>query len=423
MGDEALEFKAHSKLDLAWLTSVFLFGLALFVSKSLLTLMGPVLIIWSFADPRQRKVWKTNKKILLLLSLFPLALITNFFSIGGLTSVVKVFLSWHWPLLVAPALSVYKDAKACKFFFTGLALGLLIAVLHSFLILAFNFAYLSEISFMSENFRIASFWDVSRWGFFTGLSILTLFLVLHEKISSRVHTRLFILFSLTLISFIVSNTRGPLIALLIVFALLSLTGFKILRNAVIFSIILFSFLLFNSPTFDRVKSIFSVEMRDQKITSNNKSNASRLYMWKVAKDFFSEQPLLGTGYESSEKPLKAFLQKQDSSYVAEISTTEFSYNDQHSSYINSLVQMGFIFFMLCWGLIFYIFFKELLRYLKTRNHFNRFCLALLIYCFIVFVFYSSFNSYESLVVFITLAILGEDNKEADKLFNTRATDS
>lgn len=393
-----------------WLIFVFLFGLSLFVSKSLLTLTTVVLILWSFIDSQQRNLWLKNKKVIGIMALFPLALFLNLFSLGGVDSVVKIILSWYWPLIAAPILCLFHDTKGSKSILTGFILGLLIATLYALFLFTQRLSLDSETPFLSDNYRIASFWDIGRWGFFAGFAVLTLFFILHEKLSDGLKKKLLILFGLTFVTFILSNARAPLIALIIIFSLVSFTSIKFFKNTLVLFLISFYFLLFNPALSERVKSIFSVSVNSEKITSTHKSNASRLNMWKVAFDFYKEQPFFGTGFENTKAPLKIFLQKQDRAYLESFTAIEFSYNDQHSSYVNSLVHMGIIFFALCWSFIFYIYFKYFKFYLKTKDPILRYHLAGLTYCLIIFIFYSGFSSYESIVFFALLTLIGEKSQ-------------
>ena len=158
-----------------WLSFVFLFGLSLLTSKSALTFTSTILILWAFFDPTQRAVWTKDKKILFLVSLFPIAIILNLFSVMGYSSSLKVITSWSWPLFAAPTLIIFNDLRARKILAFALAAGLLLSNVYSLYLLYENLIHNSANSFMTENFRIGSFWNIGRWGVFSGFSVLTFF--------------------------------------------------------------------------------------------------------------------------------------------------------------------------------------------------------------------------------------------------------
>ena len=153
---------------------------------------------------------------------------------------------------------------------------------------------------------------------------------------------------------------------------------------------------FNTTSMDRIKSIFAVQVQSEQFTSADPSNAGRLHMWKVALDFFQEQPFFGTGFESTEVPLRKFIENKGAEYSDRFTKTEFSYRDQHSSYLNTLVQMGALFFTYCWIGIIIIFYQIVIAFWRARTKNSLYVLAGSLYCFIVFIFYSAFNSYEAI---------------------------
>ena len=388
---------------------VFLFGFAMLTSKSIISITTIVLFILSITIPQLKKIWISNIGILCIMSLFPLALLTNYFSLAGPNAVLKLILSWYWPLLAAPLYCIYKNKIASRFFFAGLAIGLIFALGKAGL----NFYNLAQstqgFQKLIDPIRISSFWDLGRWGFFLGLSILTLFCAVNENIFK--YQKLFLVFLLliTIVFFILSNSRGPLLGLFITLSLIATTDRKIFKLACLLFLVFGLSYFFNSNVSERMNSIFSVHMETHKITSSDASNAGRLHIWKVASDFFKEQPWFGTGFELSESPLKLFISRQDSQYIKEFTGGEFSFSDQHSSYLSLLIQCGLGFSILCWGLVLFLFSQELKYYFYSRDRLSRFCLAGLIYCFVVFAFYSAFLSYEC-IVFIGLLVLTTRSK-------------
>ena len=61
------------------------------------------------------------------------------------------------------------------------------------------------------------------------------------------------------------------------------------------------------------------------------------------------------------------------------------------------------------------FFKYCRIYYNTKNHFLGFCLGGLLYIFIIFIFYTSISSYESILFFAILALIGESTKHESSI--------
>lgn len=389
-----------------WNICLFLFCISLFVSKSLLSLTSFILILTAFLNPNQRQVWVKEKKVILIVSLFPLALIVNFLSLAGAEGVLKILTAWPWPLLAAPACCAFYDNRTQAWIKNGLLAGLIISLGNTFIMLYDALTSADAVPFMSEQFRLASFWDVTRWGFFLGLSLITLFLALQEKFETKVKAQLLILLLLSSTAIVLTNSRAPVLALIIVFTLLAATQRKLFKSVLLFFVIGSSFLLLNPNFQQRIKSIFAVQVVNGEVSSSHASNSARFTMWKIALDFYKQNPWFGTGFESTAKPLNEFIAAQPPQYLEKFNMAEYSYNDQHSSYISTLVQMGTVYFVILFSIILFLFFTAVKIFIKTPNPFSRLILAMVIYCFIIFIFYSSLNSYESIVFFIALAILG-----------------
>lgn len=256
---------------------------------------------------------------------------------------------------------------------------------------------------MSDAFRITSFWDVSRWGFLSGFALLLLLQLL--AVSKHRERMIYgTAFVFSLIPFLLTNTRAPLLALVIISIGLILSDARIRKYAalLVFSLIVFAGTI---PSYqERFASIFQVQIKGEKLVSTNQSNLGRLNMWKVAIDFFKEQPIFGTGFEKSSEPMRNFLQRQDPEYIKSYVSQEFSLSDQHSSYLTSLVQFGFLFTFLCLLIFSAIFVKTGLALVINKPYTARIALVGLTYCFIVFFFYSAFSSYEAALFFALLSL-------------------
>ncbi len=385
-----------------WYFVLFLFGLSVCTSKSLFTLFVLIIILWTMLDRSKLMIWTKNPWIVTIASLFPIAILLSLFSLGGVNSALLMAKDWYWPLIACPIAVVASDRKTYSPIIVGFAIGLFIANVNSFFKAFQSFTSNNNVAFMSESFRITSFWDISRWGFFSGIFVLFLLQLL--TISKPLEKLIYgILLSITLIPFLMSNTRAPLLALTISILLLLLSDQKLRKYALylIAAMIIFAGTI---PKYqERIVSIFQVQRVQEKLISSNQSNLDRLNMWKVAFDFFQEQPFFGTGFGNSEIPLRNYLQRKDSGYINSYVSEGFSYRDQHSSYWSTLVQFGLIFTAIIFSVVAIIFVKTFFVFSKTKDFISRFSLIGLCYCFIVFFFYSALSSYEASVFFILLS--------------------
>ncbi|HPI39769.1 MAG TPA: O-antigen ligase family protein [Pseudobdellovibrionaceae bacterium] len=381
-----------------------LLGVSLFTSKSGITIFGLFLFIISIVDSKTLHFLKKEKLIILLLFVYPLGAFLNIFSVGGVESSIQFLKNFSWVLFVLPTVFALQYPKCRKSFFVGSFLGLVIAI--GFSIYRFG----SEFNFVFNNeHRIASFWDLSRWGTFTSSAILVLFgffLTDHFTVMNKWRKIISILvLFLTCFSLILSQSRAPWVATVFGLVVILLLNHKAKLYALIFIPILAVVLLMNPQFKDRIMSIGSVKIEEGKMTSRDLSNAGRLHMWKVAFDMFKEEPLWGIGFHNTESTLKKFLDHQGLEYQNKYIMSQFSFKDQHSSYLASLVQMGIFFFTFFWSLLFIVLIKGFRGFLKHKRIFTIICLALLIRYLVEFVFYSSYESYEMVLLVPVLVLL------------------
>lgn len=394
--------KTPLKLSFFGISAILCAGF-LFTSKSGLTLMLPLLILASFWQVLTKKseVLK-DPFILALLALYLLGLITNSLSLGGLSSTYQVISGWYYPLLVLPGLLIFKDIVIRKWVIRFLVAGGLIGIGYSF----YQFGSLHQFQFDGRT-RIGGFWDISRWGVFMGFAGLgsLSFVMFHLEQKNWKSMRFwFFLFLLILMSFILANNRAPFLALsvsLILFGALKPRSLWLLVPVAVFS----SLVLWSQPSFrNRIQSITQVEKNeDGLVTSKDRSNEGRLHMWQVAIQFFKQQPWFGVGFKNTEKPLRAYLSQYpelSNRYV----TSEFSFNDQHSSYLNILIERGVLFFALFWGVLFWAFCRVVKVWWYSREMWPLFLMLLFVYHGVIFVFYTSVISYEMTAFFPFVAL-------------------
>lgn len=391
---------------MSFLTAVnFLFCFSIFTSKSAVTLFGVLLIGYGLIRFPWRpfkhslKISTANKLFTSVAALVPLGFLANVISLGGTKQAIEYLRAYPWPLLVFPFYLISQSPRQLKTSVYGLALGALVGVLYSFYQFSQNLGLPPD-----QAQRISGFWDILRWGTFLAVGTL-IFVCLPLNTSNRKHQVAFwILSILTTTSLIMSNTRAPWLALIGgLFVLALLHPSKLKQIATIFFVFAIG-LMSNSSLKERFASIFSIQLSPEHITSSNLSNAGRLHMWKVNWDYLKEAPWWqGTGFENSEPYLRRFVANQSSEYQEKYIIETFSFRDQHSSYLSSLVQFGPFFALYFWGLfglLFIYFFKVALK-----GHFiGKVLTCSLLAYFIVFVFYSSYSSYEIIPLYAMMGV-------------------
>jgi O-antigen ligase len=383
---------------------------SVFTSKSGLSAGLPLLIIVSLwiITTEARHILK-NRFIVAVGSLYFLTIFSNFFSLGGVQSVQKVTLHWFYPLLVLPGALVIEKPKWQKLALISSGLGLMIGSLYTL------YQFGSKLDFYFDGAaRLGGFWDISRWGVFTGFAVLSILaLVLHNTfLSPKSALKKELLLNLILLllveaGFVLSNSRAPFMALGIAVVVFCILKPKLIYWVTFIGLISALVLASNKGFQNRISSIMDVKKSPNGIlTSNNESNEGRLHMWQVALQFFKEQPVFGVGFRNTERPLREYLDKNPElkeKYV----TSEFSFNDQHSSYLQILVEQGLIFFVVFWGVIGWGFGRSVFSWWQTRSIWDSYLIALYIYHGIIFIFYTSITSYEMSVFFPFIALAGK----------------
>lgn len=393
---------------LFWQIVIFLFCASIFTSKSGLSIFG-VLLLGLAPFVVDWKEFGKNKILVSCVFLYPLAAIISLISIGGLASAARVLYAWPWPLLVIPAFAVLKSPQDWGVGLWGLVAGLFVGCSRAL------YRFFAEFQgVLTSQVRITGFWDIGRWGVFLAVACIVLFCVYMapSKKDRMKKGGLFFLFALSSVCLVLSNTRAAWLAFIVsfvVFCFLPPRRLKYLFSLLALVVVL---LLSNEGLRSRFFSVIEVSKdATGRITSTDNSNAGRLHMWKVALDFYKEQPWFGTGFESTEKPLRAFIEKQSPEYLEKYTRVEFSYRDQHSSYLAILVQMGTIFFVIFWAFLGLIFIRSL-RGARRGSEREKILFLVLLSHLVIFVFYGSFSSYEMAVLFPFLVLLEEPNRAA-----------
>lgn len=395
-----------------WSIVCFLFGLSIFISKSGMSILGALIIIFSI--PLIRSVnFKKNKLLLLVLFLYPLALFCSLLSATSIEAFKSTLTGWIWPLIALPAFIIYQNQKLRKYFFRGACLGIFIGCSYSL----FLFVTKYEMIF-TKQVRVESFWDIGRWGTFLAVATVAMASQFREVFTSKQKFVYKVCFSILLLMatlcLILSNTRAPWMG-----ALIGLFFLIVLKSRVRYSILLYlaiviSVISVTPPLKERFSSIFKIQRTESgKISSSDLSNAGRLHMWKVALDLSKENLLWGVGFENTEGPLREFLSRQTQEYRDAYTTIEYSYRDQHSSYISSLLQLGLCFSVLLWLMSYSVLFKSIISYYNNNLRGSLLAPSIMICFFVEFFFYTSINTFEATLFFSALIWTWLDSKAID----------
>lgn len=391
--------------EIFWQVTLALFCVSVFVSKSGLSIFGILLILSSLFLVNWSELFRERGELLAFVGLYPLAIILGFFSLGGAESALKVAISWPWPLLALPAYVVFTRVKDQKVALVSSCVGLIISCAMSFVIFFQEFG-----GVFGAQVRVRSFWDVSRWGVYLASSLIGLFaLMLHFKAKAKENenrsknknrTKLMqILIVIVLICLLLANSRAPWLAAAFGGGVFTFLFPRILKFFAILATTVALCLVFSTGLRERVLSVANVQKAaDGTVTSTDRSNEGRLYMWKVGAEFFKEQPWFGTGFENTEKYLRDFIDRKPG-YREKYVTSEFSFRDQHSSYLTMLVQMGALFCLAFWSIFIYLTWILFKCWWKTRSLYSGAMVALIATHLLIFVFYTSIQSYEMIALF------------------------
>jgi O-antigen ligase len=394
--------------DKIWLVLWVIFGLSLFVSKSGISIFGSILVIWSMFKVNWKNTVQDNPWVAVIVGFFPLALVVSLFSLGGLKAASNVVIGWSWPLYILPFSLLFVDKKLLKVFCWTLAVGMLLGCVKALEVFATKWGW----HFDSQT-RVDSFWDIGRWAYFLSCCCVILFGLygangFNKKASKFEKFAVPALFLVALLFLILVNARGPWLAAIGGIGLLGISGKRYFKFLCGFFLLVVVSLFAVPGTMDRLQSSFSAKKENGVITSSDASNAARLHMWKVNSEFFQEQKFFGTGFGEAETPLRAFLAKQSPEYLAKYVDREFSFHDQHDSYLWVLVQLGLVFFVIFWGSIFWIVCKSIPVFFKTNDVLVKIAFAMIANQLFTFIFYSAVSSYEMIWFFPMLMVLAAE---------------
>lgn len=389
-----------------WLVCWVMFGLSFFTSKSGLSIFSSLLIITAVFYLDWKSFLREKWLVLYVLSL-PLGMFFNLFSLGGWRSSLHFFLTNPWPLIVLPIYILLQSEKDWKYFLYPLLISLLGAIAK-----AMSVFYLQYGFKFTNSTRVDSFFDIGRWGQFIASAALVWFILSYPKMikSRRIAWLSRTVFVLSLLFLGLSNTRGPWLGFAVGAGLAVVLARRYLKTVFVGAFVVIAMLLTLNGVHQRAKSIFMVaEDNEGRITSEDNSNAGRLHMWKVALDRVHLHPFFGTGYGNSEQPMRDFLANQGQDYLNKYTKVQFSYKDAHSSYLQSLIEMGFFFFIYYWGFLLIFCISQARYALRESDSFSIVAASVVMLNLVVYLFYSSFSTYENLLVALAVCC-GKSNR-------------
>ncbi|WP_413578490.1 O-antigen ligase family protein [Bdellovibrio sp. HCB290] len=388
-----------------WLSLWALFAVSMFVSKSGISIFGTILLLWSLFKINWKATIRQNYWFAVLLSIYPLAILVSLLSIAGLDAALKVAREWAWPLYIIPFSLLFQDKKGIKVFSWGSAIGLIAAFIKAIVLFGSDWHWA-----LGSQTRVASFWDISRWGYFLSCSSVVLFALIGHSVTWSKMNRLQkvalpLLLVCSLVFLVLSNTRGPWLATFLGLAALGVSGKRYFKMLCAFAVFVVLSLVVTPGVLDRLESSFSAKTENGVVTSKDASNAGRLHMWQVNLEMAQENLFFGTGFESVEKPLREFIEKKGTEYRNRYVFSEFSFRDQHSSYLQILVQLGIVFFVFFWGVVGILVLLSFRAFFKSQDVWVKTAFALTVTQLFMFIFYSSISSFEGLWFYPTLLVL------------------
>lgn len=366
-----------------------LFGVSVLVSKSAFTIFYALVVIFGLCKFKWNIILQLPILEKCMIALFPLAIGVSFFSVGGSTTAMEVVARWTWPLIYFPIAYLHQNKDQRIMFFKGLGLGLFIACIYS---------YIRFFGDIDTNGRVTSFWDILRWAYFLAVAVTIIFSMLLKPkfLEKKTWNIVFVLFVMAVISLVLTSSRGAWMGALAGTFCVLISQRKSFKYYIGYGFLVCLILSSNAGVRNRILSSFNVQRQGDKITSEDGSNAGRLHMWKVAMDLYKEVPFFGVGFKNSKPTLEQFIAQQGPEYAEKYTKVEYSYNDQHSSYMTLLLQFGGIYFLFIYGFF-------LAATYKARR--EEIYIPAMICTYVVYFFYSAIVSFEAVIVFALLSFM------------------
>jgi hypothetical protein len=339
---------------------IALFSLSIPLSKSGIPLFGGLLLLASFAllatqqgRSRWQQVWR-NYSFAIILGLSPIwGMAFSAFSLEAAEATPKFFEHLHMPILLLVMLFWFDDDNDRKTSLNFFGVGMAISCIYGIYIF-----FTEHEGIYDSDLRLASTWDVSRWGLVLMTSLILLVVARVDRSELKLSNKYIDSFLLGIVPvcLILNNSRAPwLFGFIALFLYILMIQRKYILPFVLASAVVLAAGLQFSPSFRaRVATIANFKNSDGGATSlqsSDPSNQARLTMWKVAWKVMHKSPWFGTGLEHSENLTRAAVEELKREQTGFIVPRELSYRDQHSSYLTLLVQTGLFFTIAFLGLI------------------------------------------------------------------------
>lgn len=279
-------------------------------------------------------------------------------------------------------------------------IALFVAILRSF----YEFYAVFDLNY-TRDIRVGSFFDVMRWGIVLAMGLLLILPNVFKKDPFSL-----IVFVSGIFSLVLNSSRGPILCFLIgffVYVIFSKNFKKVFGALIVISAIIWGFYLQNSTQVQEfVSRMNSVSKFEES------GSAARIFMWKHSLNFFAnslendlQTALFGVGIKDKNENFKKYLTaKEEYIQLDEAVKRNVVFGDSHNAYLNTLIRLGLIYFIIYYLFLFYLILDMFLKFLKTKDEItlSAFCGVLAFCC--CGMLYGYAYTYETFLFFFLLAI-------------------
>jgi len=352
-----LTFILSKKIEYNLIINYFIIAYAfcLPISKAGISLFGVLLILFWLLETNFKEKYqllKDNKFILAMFIFIGFSILSLLWSSDTFFALNYLKKYWHFLLIVVIFTSL--DKKYIQHIFTAFLFGMLISEITSY-----------GIFFEIWTKEGVSSSDPSPFLDHTSYSVLlsfTTFILMYKIIlTTNIKWRIFyLLYFFTAVSnlFINGGRTGQFIFFvgIIIIGLLNIKcKFRAMSVTIIGSFLFFIGAYTTSPVFKARMDYTLNDMKKMVFEDDYRGSLSaRFAMWKIGSESFLSSPLIGTGIGDEAEYSQEDIKNYDLEYF--ISTNgNFYYVDYHNAFVQYLVQLGIIGFILFLSLFYFIF--------------------------------------------------------------------
>lgn len=345
------------KLNFALLINYFIvaYAFCLPLSKAGISLFGGLLILLWLIDANFKEKYeliKKNNLILAMLFFIGFSLLSLLWSSDP--EFALRYLKKYWHLMVFLVIYTSLDKKYISYVFTVFLLGMLISEIVSYGIF---FEIWTKEGVYSH--------DPSPFVDHTSYSVLlafTTFILMYKiMLTTDLKWRIFyLLYFFTAVSnlFINGGRTGQVIFFvgIIIIGFLNIKcKFRAISVTLIGAFLFFIGAYTISPVFKNRMDYTLQEMKQMIFQDDYRGSLSaRFAMWKIGSENFLHSPLIGTGIGDEGEHSQEDIKKYDLEYFVSSNGT-FYYVDYHNAFVQYLVQLGLVGFILFLSLFYFIF--------------------------------------------------------------------